>query len=242
MTLLSTYCTGLSAIELDIGVTEEAELVGGVPPMLKLASRLIYGEDILAGIPLLPIEVWTCDRMHSSYWLCITVFRRSVPVKYPLGYPDPASEFYGYDGRTVELTDGSTTNSTRNLIRVTGWMATALIALDAGQYIARKRDCHSLYRQWIGDEWTSLLENIYALCRAKWNYLIPTEPAEREQLRLLCARTLKFENHFLLRYKPFLLAELHAADEGRQAHARWVMEQIVYDDVEIQAALIGHAL
>ncbi len=178
--------------------------------------------------------------MDSGLALLVKAFGRPAPAKYPLEYPDPSGEFYGYNTRKIRLPDGTSVNSTRNLIRVTGWMATALIALQAGQYVARKRDCHTMYQQWIGDEWTPLQENIYTLCRGKWNYLIPQDKADQERLRAICARTLEFENHFLQCYRPFLLAEVQGADDQSKGRARWLMGQIPYDDAEIRMALQLH--
>jgi hypothetical protein len=236
---IGEYCAAISPIELDIEVKDEAELAAGVPPTLKLGGRLIYGDDMRETLPLIAIEDWTRDRMHASYWLLVKVFGRPPKVSYPLGYPDPAGEFYSYDSRRVQLPDGSAVNSTRNLIPVTGWMATALIALQARQFVARKRDCHMLYRQWIGDEWASLLEEIYTLCRDQWSYLMPQTAEDRKRLRGICARTLEFENHFLMRYKPFLLAELGSDTPGSE-RARWLMDQIPFDDAEIRAATQNH--
>lgn len=234
---LGEYCARLSSVELDIEVTDEAKLAEGATPMLKLASHLIYGEDIRDDLPLLPIEVWTRDRMHSAYWLLVKAFSRPGTVVFPLGYPDTEGEFYGYDCRTVTLPDGTEVKSTRNLIRVTGWMATALIALQARQYVARKRECHVAYQKWIGDDWTTLLEEIYERCRGQWAYLIPEEREARTVLRQICRRTLGFENHFLARYKDFLLDELRSADGAARELAAWLQMQIPYDDQEVLTVL-----
>ena len=91
-----------------------------------------------------------------------------------------------------------------------GWAATALIAWRVGRYVARKSECHRVYQELIGDEWTPLLTAIYEDCRQRWNYRIPIEPADRALLRRLCARALDFENAFLTAYKIYLLTNCAA--------------------------------
>ena len=154
-------------------------------------------------------------------------------MRLPLGYPDPRGEFYGYDCRAVRLPDGGEARSTRNLIRTTGWAATALVAHRAGRYVARKRDCHAIYRETIGDEWGDLLADIYTQCRAEWNYLIPDDAADRRRLRAICERTLAFENHFLAIYRRYLLAELRGADDVNTRHALWLLNATYADLITI---------
>jgi hypothetical protein len=125
-------------------------------------------------------------------------------------------------------------------VRVTGWLATALLAHEGKQYVARKRDCHRLYREVFAREWASLLEEIYIRCRAEWRYMIPAEPEDRQHLRDICTRVLAFENHFLTRFKPFLLDELRRASQGEQNRALRLMKEIPLEDDEVRAAMRGH--
>ncbi len=230
---VAEYCVSLSSIELDINVMNEAELLEGISPVLKLGGRLIYGEDVIAEVPMLSIEQWTRDRMHATYWLMTKLFNRPEPVTFPLRYPDQVDEFFGYAQRKLRLTNGTEVNCTRDLIRVTGWAATALISLKARQYVGRKRDCHKAYREYLNDEWSTLLESIYVKCRGDWNYLIPDDTEDRESLRRICADVLGFENHFLSHYKDFLLAELGHTDESVRNFAVWVMSMLLYQDSDI---------
>jgi hypothetical protein len=195
-----------TVVELDIGIGDEEGLCDGLSPNLKLAGHCVYGEDIRDQFPLMPLAAWTRDRMHSSYFRLGSLFGRTAPVRAPLAYPDPAGEFFGYDRRPLRLADGSLAPGTRDLIRATGWAATALIVWRARRYVARKSECHRMYQELIGDEWSSLLTAIYEDCRQTWNYRIPSDPADRAFLRQLCARTLGFENAFLAAYRigPFI--------------------------------------
>lgn len=230
-------CVEQAGIELDIELGDETSLAAGLDPTFKLGSLLIYGDDVRDAYPLVPLDAWARDRLHSSYWRIVHLFARPLPVTLPLTYPDPADEFFGYARRMTRLPDGTEAPGTRDLIRSVGWAATALLALDARIYVARKRDCHTLYRQHIGDEWSDLLEQTYTHCRDAWRYLIPTDPAERAALHGICARTLGFENHFMARYHDYLLGELASPTAAHRARAQWVLEQLPWRDDTLAAAL-----
>ena len=230
-------CASESPVEFDASVMDEASLSKGASPHFKLGSALVYGEDIRDQIPLVPIEIWTRDRMHAAYWLMVNVFNRPKVVRLPLGFPDPDDAWLGYASRKVRLLDGTEAPSTRNLIRSTNWAATALLALRAKRYITSKRECHTIYRAVINDEWAGLFEDIYCYCREQWQYLLPQAAEDRQRLRAMCERTLAFENHFLSVYKKYLLAQLSSTDEASITHALWVLGQITYDDTEVLSAV-----
>lgn len=222
-----------STIELDLEVTDEATLFASADPAFKLGSRLIAGEDVRARMPLMPIADWTRDRMHTSYWKLVKLFGRPPVVRRPIGYPVPEDRFRGYCNRMMRLDDGSEVPGTRDLIRLTGWMGTALVAYRAGEYVVRKSDCHPAYQRLIGGEWGALLEDIYVHCKTRWLYQIPETETDRQQLADLCERTLGFENHFLVAYKEFLLGELQS---GHQT-AIWLQGQIPFEDAEVAQTL-----
>ncbi|HLI50652.1 MAG TPA: hypothetical protein VKU87_02580 [Thermomicrobiaceae bacterium] len=229
---IAARCQRDAGLELDIGLLDERELANGLTPMLKYASRLIHGEDIRDRYPLLAIEDWTRERMNAAYWLMNRVFDRPAAVHIPLGYPDPDDLFYGYARRPIRLSDGSFAASTRDLVRVSGWIATALVAHRASRYVSRKRDCHREYRYAIGDQWSNLLDDIYERCRTDWGYLIPAGSEDRRRLRTICRQMLGFENHFLTIYRDLLLQQLRE----RAPRALWLMERFPLADASISAA------
>lgn len=230
---LGTQLAGRTGVELDLDIIEEAGVSAGLSPQLKLGSLPVYGEDIRDAVPILPIAEWARQRMHAAYWLTINVFARPAEVIPPLGYPDASDEFWGYARRKVRLADGTEAGSTRDLVRVTGWIATALIAFKARRYVARKRDCHVAYREAFDDPWSDLLAVIFEQCRCAWNYLIPGPPDERQRLREIGATTLGFENHFLTTYKEFVLAELNGGDPAARAAVRRFLTRTPFRDPEI---------
>jgi hypothetical protein len=234
---LGAHCASLSAFELDLEIIDEQQADRGAFPTLKLASVLLYGEDIRDRLALPSISEWTRDRMHAAYWLIVQVFNRPPMVHYPLDYPQPDHMFFGYDQRMMQLPDGAQVRCTRDLVRVIGWAATALIALQTGTYVVRKRDCHQRYHELIGDQWSELLRVIYERCSNEWSYRIPDAPADQHALRVMCERTLEFENHFMRVFKDFVLGELRGDDAEARRAAVWLLGQIPYDDDEIEQAL-----
>lgn len=227
------YYDGAVSAELDIDCIDEAAMALGVPPSLKLGGTVLYGEPLPEHFPFIPVKAWARERMHAAYWLINKVFDRPGTVTPPLQYPKPNAAFYGYTERTVKLENGSMAPTTRDLIRVMGWAGTALIAYRGERVVARKKDCHKLYRQLIDDEWASFLESLYFKCRQEWGYLIPEEPNDRNTLKAICERALEFENYFIDVYREFVLAELKARDDSAKLEALERLAQIPFCDQEI---------
>jgi hypothetical protein len=234
---LVAECVRRSAVELDIELRDERELAQGVSPNFKLGSALVSGADIRERVPLMSLAAWTRDRMHSSWWRIARLFARPEVITLSLEYPEPADVFRGYLRRTLRGPDGAEVPCTRDLIRLISWAATGLLALECGVYVARKRDAHLLYREHIGGEWAGLVEETYTLCRQRWGYLIPEEPAERARLQLLCDQTLGFERAFVAVYHPYLLAELASDDAEAVRCAVEVMGRAPLRDDAVSAAL-----
>lgn len=234
---LMTQLESDSPIELDIELAEQSQLRQSANPMFKLGSVLIYGEEIRETIPLMPIDLWARERMHAAYWLLINVFERPKPVRAPLDFPKPEALYLGYVNRPMQLGDGSKVMTTRNLIRVTGWMTTARIAYEAKKYVVRKRECYSTYKQAIGDEWTELLGRIDQRCRTEWHYRIPANVAEQQELRSILEQVLDYENHFLAVYRRFLLQALASSDAEAIMSALRFLRQVPFADANVIQAV-----
>jgi hypothetical protein len=176
---LLASCDRISALELDVTVTDEATLGTGASPQLKLGARLVYGDDIRDRVRLIPIGTWARDRMHTSYWRTIKLFER--PNSRTLAYrlPRCSRRVLRLCSAITRLPDGSSDLGTRDLVRSIGWISMALVARRAGQYVVRKRDCHCAYRTYVGGQWAALVEETYTLCRASWRYRIPEAAIDR---------------------------------------------------------------
>ena len=223
------------AVDLKLEAEEALLRVGAV--RFQHGTQLVYGTDIRAQVPLKPIASYIRDTVHFPYVL-FSRLRDNPPVlPYPLDYPDPDGAVYGYDRRAVVAPDGTRRASTKDLVLSVVCTATALVALDAGQYVVTKRDCLPQYRRWIGDAWTGLVAAVDEQCRRRWAYLVPVSAAERRQLRALCTQTLAFETHFLGRYRTYLLADLRHPDAAIRQRAGQRLARIGYRDAAVSEAL-----
>ena len=226
------YCFGLiSPIAGDVTARDEETAFSSSTLQLRIkaGSLLIYGEDIRNQISLPPLDQHIRDVMFRAYVFCFTDrLRPNLKARvYPLDYPDPADEFYGYTYK----------NGTTVFASVVGAGATAIVASRARKYVFTKNDSLKLYKKYINDEWTTLLEAVFGTIRKQWEYQIPESKAERQQLRAICRQALAFENHFLIIYRDFLLTELCDAEDKNKLLAVKRLGEIIYPDGEILDAL-----
>lgn len=237
------HCALLSPVLLEILVVSERQLHREdnlvIALQLKLASRPVYGQDIRPQLPDLHADAYVRAVVHAPYFSYThPALRRSSPhLSYPLGHIDPEGAFYGFDRWLIPGPDGVDIPSTKLFVATVGWTATALIALQTGRYVRDKSACVQLYQTHIGDQWTELVTGVHELCRNRWHYRIPTAAADRRRLRRLCEQALGFQNHFLARYRTYLLGELRCAVPHRQTLAAQRLAQIRYPDGDVIKAL-----
>ncbi len=201
---------------------------------LKLCSVHLCGEDIREEIRLISIETYTRQCMYGDTISKMAyTARRTKQLVYPIQYPDPTDKYYGYAYDRIEQKP-----QTKVLISVVLRITAALISFKTRQYAVPKRHAVSLYRSSIGDEWSALIEDIYHLCRTKWNSEIPTSEADQEALREICEQVLELENHFLEVHRDFVVKELNTAEERHQVFACLALQGIIYPhDAELKTLL-----
>lgn len=223
---LRVHCQALCPVELGLHPSSEELLPQDDVLHLTTVARLVHGEDVRGGLTVPDVAEYT--RLVTRAPARFLAELRGLPrVVFPLAYPDAAGEFYGYDR------DGTT----KELVLATMWAATCLVALEAGQYVARKGDAPGQYRRHVGDAWTPFVEEVYGRCRTAWRYRIPADAADRRALRDLCGRTLAFENHYLAAYRAYLLAHLRQERDDGRLFAAERLAQVVYPDAEVQSRL-----
>jgi hypothetical protein len=105
-------------------------------------------------------------------------------------------------------------------------IATAILALEARQYVSGKSESIRLYRLHVGDAWSGYLETLYEHLKQKWHYLIPTEETERRLLRQLCEQTLAFESHFLALYDVYLSGLTDSSSEDDRTYAATQLQRL----------------
>lgn len=219
------YFARFTAVRLDLPARCEADLSSPDRVLLKLASRPIYGEDVRDQITLPAIIDYTRATMTMAYNNLARVlrgpdWRTTAALSYPLAYPDPDDEFFGYArARFAIWYPPGTSEGIKELVTTVGRLATAIVALRASRFVPQRADSVALYRELIGDGWSAYLAEIYRLGKGRWGYLVPADPGERTKLRDLCRRTLAFENHFLRVYHDHLCAELRDGDAATRSDA-----------------------
>jgi hypothetical protein len=212
---------------------QQADRVG-VALRLKRSSLLLYGQDTRHHITAEVDERYVRDSMHIPYYGSRFGRPDLEVLTFPLDYPDPHGEFFGYDGWRL---DNRHRRGLRMLVVIVSRIATALVALHAGQYVGDKQESAQLYRTCINDEWAELVEQVYACCKTRWGYRVPRDAGDREHLRALCRRALAFENHFFSLYRTYLVRELQSSVRDDQLRAVERLGEIVYPSSDVVDAL-----
>jgi len=200
-------CALLTTLELDLAAVPESSIIRYGHVVLKFNSTLIYGEDIRGNIPLPDIDIYGQSLLFDAYRFLARVRGNPPFLTFPLEYPNPNAKFFGYTQR-MRTIDGTEKTSTKELINCVGKAALAMVTVQGRVHVKNKADCIVQYRNHIGDEWGDLLEDIFLKWRNQWHYRIPDDDRQQQELRILCQRTLEFENHFLMFYKDFLVKTL----------------------------------
>ncbi|MEM9908903.1 MAG: hypothetical protein AAF921_28240 [Cyanobacteria bacterium P01_D01_bin.44] len=234
---LGQSCAQISSVLLEIKPGSEAALSrseqAGIALNFKHSTQFLYGQDIRDRVPTPSSADWLRWAMHAPQ-TSLLVTRAAECLTFPLDYPDPQAEFYGYEHQTMPGTDGIEQPSSKWLISTVSWIATALVALKTAQYVGSKREAVELYKTYINDEWTNLIEQVYELCRNRWHYMIPTQEADRQTLRSMCQDALRLSNSFLSRYRRFILRELDEKQPKHQMLTLKMLARIIYpEDQEI---------
>ena len=208
---------------------------------IKVASILIYGEDLRSVLPEVPFSHYVLDVIESGvFHMGIPrqsgnlIYPLEVPLIYPLAYPNANSKFYGYD--TVPARPG-TPPGTRVLVDITTWIATLILALETGRYAGQKSQSMQLCKVYLPDDKrTQLATSIYDL-KGTWGYALPDGTEERERLRGLCRDTLALENDFLKLCRDHVLTQLQHGETEEKLQAAHILQSVVYPDDEIVATL-----
>jgi hypothetical protein len=230
--------SSLTTLPLDANPVEEEQLLTEGAVNLKQTSLLLMGDDLRDRIPLMPLEQWVRYCMHRPFMYMERARARAEdePLRFPLQYPDPRGEMYGYDHREVMDAQGQSHRGFKELVTLACRLATAEVAVKAGGYTYSKREAIETHRQLVNDAWTPLYEQIYE-ARKRWGYRVPESAADREHLRSLCARMLEAENHFLGLYKDFLLEDIRRGDVKDRVVAAQRLGEINYPGDAVRSAL-----
>ena len=170
---LCADCGSLTEPDFDVIPIPEAGLKRLGHVNMKLSSTLIYGEDIRDQIPLPEVDLYGHVLLFETYRFLSRVRGNPPFLTYPLDYPDPGADYYGYERRMAHAADGSVQPSTKALINCVGKPALAIVTVEAKVLVRNKTECLIQYKNHVDDEWSSLLEDVYTQCRERWHYRIP---------------------------------------------------------------------
>jgi predicted nucleotidyltransferase len=226
-------CRQIAPIHVDLPAFSEDMLKYRDNIGLKLGSTLIYGEDMRDQIALSSMETYLSDIVTAPTRFITRLLRNVSSVTYPLTYPNPNDQFFGYVNLTT-LADGTDVEDTKNLVLVVCWITTVTVAFKSRQYVPGKGDSVRMYREHINDEWADFVESVYNTCKTKWGYVVPSDPTEREWLGQICQQMLDFENHFLQDLRLWLLAEL---ETDRVIKALKILQVITFDDADMRQVI-----
>ena len=154
----------------------------------------LAGQDIRSIVPLKPIAVFAQDSLATARELVLGLRKlHGSSREFPVGPPQPTSEFRGYEIQRV-LDQGSWIPSSKRLVTNVLAVATARVALDGGAYVLTKADVPGIYAEVVGDHWSAFVDEVYRVCRTTWAYRLPDEQRSREKLTALCDLAVSFEN------------------------------------------------
>jgi hypothetical protein len=227
MLQVRAYCRQISPVPLDCPPLSEARLATDKdwlhePLGIQAEGVLLYGDEIRNQWPPPDFAAYVRNVTAVPIARFHALRQSAPPLVYPMAYPDADGEYYGYD----QLDNYSGVRTLKPWIHAVGFVATCLLALQAGQIVAGKEEWLPRYQQRIGDEWADWLATVYRKGAQEWGYHIPVAPADKTLLRDLCRKTLHFENHYLQRYLAYLAEEADAADASRRTFADGRLREI----------------
>lgn len=169
---------------LDLAIVRDAELLGRDAVSFHHGARRIDGDDLRDAVALPSREEWIDFADEAAlWWVC-----RSRPRPFdPDVRPFDEDEFLGY------VRDGET----KRPLSIAGRIATAGVARASGRFVGDRPQAIEAFVDDVGGAWAPFLVELQESLRVRWRYRIPAEPSEREALRGLCRRMLRFEREFI---------------------------------------------
>jgi predicted nucleotidyltransferase len=187
----------------------------------------IFGEPVHLQVPQPRIQDYAYRGMHVGY-LRMQHTRKSKPYIWPMNYPEETGPLKGYDWREKIKVDGKSFDSIKEIVVLTGWMATGLIAWKGQTFVPTKNHVVKLFKDVVGGSMADDLELITNLCRSKLSYLVPESEEAYKELQDLLPKVLAFENFFLENYQDFLIENLKNESPIRVRTSIIRLGEIVY--------------
>ncbi len=188
----------------------------------------VWGNKVDHQIPEPSLENEIYRGMHGAY-LRMELTRKEKPYQYPLNYPNN-DELKGYDWREMTI-KGVDKKSIKEIVVLTGWMATGLINWKAKKLVPTKKHCPQMFKEYIGGEVADAFSEITEYCRNKFHYLIPDSKQDFDILKSLLPKVLLIENYFLKEYQNFLIHNLNNENPIRVRTSIIRLGEILYPNI-----------
>ncbi|MBS1970582.1 MAG: nucleotidyltransferase domain-containing protein [Bdellovibrionales bacterium] len=214
----------------------------GLPSLLEMGEvgmrenyLHVFGEPVHLQIPSPSMEDYIYRRMHSGY-LRMQLTRKTKPYTWPMDFPDDSGSLKGYDWREKISHNGKQFNSIKEIVVLTGWMATGLIAWKGNTYVPTKNHVVNLFKSFFDGPIATDFETTTEFCRTKLAYMAPDNKEDRQKLEALLPQVLKFENFFLENYQHFLIENLENTNPIRVRTSIIRLGEILYpNDLSLKA-------
>jgi hypothetical protein len=231
----------MSPVRLDFQICN-ADLDDTSTHLLKYHSLALFGEDTRHGMPdvLPPDAIALMPNFVGSLKVIRAIDSWPDKLTYPLTYPDPDGEFFGYDINGIRLNDyplDDYIHGTRTLIRNLISGAELLVRMRVDCHLVSREHVIVSYDEHVGDEWASILKEAVEQCRSTWLYQIPQRKVDRCYLRQLCQKTLSFENRIVHDCRLHLQKLLRSDSEVKLLHAIRATAESVLADKQARSAL-----
>jgi predicted nucleotidyltransferase len=221
---------------LDVIVLERHQLLSQGHYRIKACSQWVFGDDIRGAMPELPFPVYLRTYVQAPVVYIVNVLRQADHVVTPVTVPDPAGRFLGYDVDRFPPTMEPIPNI-HALVSTACWIASLLVSFATGQPIPSKHVAVTRYRTQVGDEWARFVDELYHFGKHTVGYLVPETTEHQQRLSRLCGQMVAFENHFLVRYREYLLAELQETERAARIVAAQRFKEVRYVDDDTRGVL-----
>lgn len=183
-------------VPVELVLLDEAGIARGVRPRIQ-QGRLLLGEDVLKGRPLLPRSELLGHFAYSAAYFIWLVRNKPVRLRYPLGYPAPGQPFEGYTDAGRWEGGDRFSPGLDVLVNLVLSVANFRLALEGIYFPSKAATAEEYRRAFPGGPWTDLVEEVYEYGRIRWKGRLPAEEGDRERIREWCPQILAFENEFL---------------------------------------------
>jgi hypothetical protein len=196
---LAMLASKIAGVRFDIHCTTDRLLSTEGSELIKLNSKLLWGED-LSSIVVMPRLKDYQRRTSMAALRSILRVRAGLELHtLPLSAPDPSCSYLGYEFSGSE-------RPLHSIVSIVSDIAKATVGYLLEEYVGIKEKNLKLLQK-TNTPNASLSQEIYVQCRNNWNLLLPKRASERRWLREAVDLMPAMETHFIRNVAIPVLAE-----------------------------------